>query len=132
MCETGIALQNRGHNFSLDPTKPNALGPNKRSYHTIIPGFLTKGNKPIGPFRVMGGFMQPQAHLQVILNTIDYQLNPQATLDKPRWQWLEKDKIIVEPNFDLKLIEALKLKGHKIEIDNNIAKFGRGKLSAKP
>ncbi|HHX00443.1 MAG TPA: gamma-glutamyltransferase family protein [Acholeplasmataceae bacterium] len=126
--ETGIALQNRGHNFSLDPTKPNALGPNKRSYHTIIPGFLTKGNKPIGPFGVMGGFMQPQAHLQVILNTIDYQLNPQATLDKPRWQWLEKDKIIVEPNFDLKLIEALKLKGHKIEIDNNIAKFGRGQI----
>lgn len=125
---TGIALQNRGHNFSMDPNHPNALKGGKRSYHTIIPGFIMKDEKPIGPFGVMGGFMQPQGHLQVIMNTIDFNLNPQSALDKPRWQWLEKDRIIVEPTFDKNIINKLKEKGHNIEIDNNVAKFGRGQI----
>lgn len=125
---TGIALQNRGHNFSMNPNHPNALEGGKRSYHTIIPGFLMKDGLPIGPFGVMGGFMQPQGHLQVLMNTIDFNLNPQSALDKPRWQWLEKDRIIVEPTFDINIINKLKEKGHKIEIDSNIAKYGRGQI----
>src|SRR5699024_11893280 len=64
---TGIALQNRGHDFSLDPDHTNALVGGKNTYHTIIPVFLTKDQQEIAPFGVMGGYMQPQGHLQVVM-----------------------------------------------------------------
>lgn len=126
--DTGIALHNRGHNFSFDETSPNALGPLKKPYHTIIPGFLTKGNTPIGPFGVMGGFMQPQGHLQVIMNTIDFNLNPQAALDAPRWQWVKGKQILVEPHFPTHLIHALAKRGHQIQIEHDLGTFGRGQI----
>jgi gamma-glutamyltranspeptidase/glutathione hydrolase len=125
---TGISLQNRGHDFSLDPTHDNALEPGKRTYHTIIPGFLTKGDVPVGPFGVMGGYMQPQGHLQVVMNTVDFGLNPQAALDAPRWQWMEDKKIQVEPNFPLHLAQALARKGHQIEVALDTGGFGRGQI----
>jgi gamma-glutamyltranspeptidase/glutathione hydrolase len=125
---TGISLQNRGHDFSLDPTHDNALEPGKKTYHTIIPGFLTKGNVPVGPFGVMGGYMQPQGHLQVVMNTVDFGLNPQAALDAPRWQWTEGKKIQVEPNFPLHLAQALARKGHQIEVALDTGGFGRGQI----
>ncbi|WP_406944890.1 gamma-glutamyltransferase family protein [Halobacillus sp. SY10] len=125
---TGIALQNRGHNFSLDPGHANALEGGKKSYHTIIPGFLTKGAHPVGPFGVMGGFMQPQGHVQVAMNTIDFHLHPQAALDAPRWQWMKEKTVWVEPHFPKHVAEALARKGHNIEVQLESGAFGRGQI----
>ena len=74
---TGIALQNRGRGFSLDPSSPNCIGPNKRPFHTIIPGFLVQGELRTA-FGVMGGPMQPQGHLQVVCRMVFAKQNPQA------------------------------------------------------
>jgi gamma-glutamyltranspeptidase/glutathione hydrolase len=126
--ETGIALQNRGHNFSMDPDHDNCLAPNKKTFHTIIPGFLTKNNEPVGPFGVMGGFMQPQGHMQVVMNTIDFQLHPQAALDAPRWQWKKDKTVLVEPAFPSHVARALERKGHKIEVAVDSMAFGRGQI----
>jgi gamma-glutamyltranspeptidase/glutathione hydrolase len=125
---TGIALQNRGKDFSLDPNHSNSLAPGKKTYHTIIPGFLTKGDQPVGPFGVMGGFMQPQGHLQVVMNTVDFGLNPQAALDAPRWMWLHDKTVTVEPHFPDHIAQALQRKGHNIikAVDEN--GFGRGQI----
>jgi gamma-glutamyltranspeptidase/glutathione hydrolase len=125
---TGIALQNRGGDFSLDPIHANALAPGKKSYHTIIPGFLTKGGEAVGAFGVMGGFMQPQGHVQVVMNTIDFGLNPQATLDAPRWQWREGKTIEVEPGFPDALAQALQRRGHNIVRAVHPFNFGRGQI----
>jgi gamma-glutamyltranspeptidase / glutathione hydrolase len=126
--ETGIALQNRGHDFSLDPTHENVLKPGKKTYHTIIPGFLTKDKQPVGPFGVMGGYMQPQGHAQVVMNMVDYKLNPQAALDAPRWQWMESKKILVEPHFPNHIAQALARKGHEIQVALDSGAFGRGQI----
>jgi len=125
---TGISLQNRGHNFSLDPTHENALAPGKRTYHTIIPGFLTKGNEAVGPFGVMGGFMQPQGHVQVVMNMVDFHLNPQAALDAPRWQWTNGKTIQVEPQFPTHIAQALVRKGHNIQRTVDSGGYGRGQI----
>jgi gamma-glutamyltranspeptidase/glutathione hydrolase len=125
---TGIALQNRGCNFSMDPGHPNALEPGKRTYHTIIPGFLTKDGEPVGPFGVMGGFMQPQGHLQVLVNTIDYNLNPQAALDAPRWQWTGGKTILFEQEVPRHVVQALARRGHDVRIAAFSESFGRGQI----
>lgn len=126
--KTGIAMQNRGANFSLDPAHPNCLEPNKRPYHTIIPGFLTKDNQAVGPFGVMGGFMQPQGHLQMVVNTIDYALHPQAALDAPRWQWLEGRKIELESQTPRYIAEGLRQKKHQVSLQLENGSFGRGQI----
>src|SRR5690554_2198975 len=126
--DTGIALQNRGCNFSLDPQHHNALAPGKRTYHTIIPGFMTKDNQPVGPFGVMGGFMQPQGHIQVTMNTIDFALNPQAALDAPRWRWLRDKTIEVEHTFPRSIAQQLARRGHDIRIALENSGFGRGQI----
>lgn len=125
---TGIALHNRGRNFYLDPTSPNCVGSRKRPYHTIIPGFLTKDGAPIGPFGVMGAFMQPQGHVQTVMNTVDFHLNPQATLDATRWQWLRGNEIEVEPDCDPRIVEELRRRGHEVTIQPSVTPFGRGQI----
>lgn len=125
---TGVSLQNRGSDFSLDPEHHNALKPGKKTYHTIIPGFLSKGEEAVGPFGVMGGYMQPQGHMQVVMNTVDFELNPQAALDAPRWQWIEGKKVLVEPHFPNHLAQALARKGHQIEVAVDTGGFGRGQI----
>jgi len=125
---TGIALHNRGHNFSLDEKSDNFLEPGKRPYHTIIPGFITHGKNPIGPFGVMGGFMQPQGHMQIIMNLIDFKMNPQSALDAPRWQWIEANKISVEPSVSKSIVQGLIRKGHEVKIERNLGNFGRGQI----
>ena len=125
---TGIALQNRGHNFSFDPEHANCLAPAKRTYHTIIPGFLTQKDKPIGPFGVMGGFMQPQGHVQVLMNMIDFNLNSQAAIDAPRWQWIDGKTVEVEYALPLHVAQALKAKGHDINIALDSHNFGRAQI----
>ena len=125
---TGISLQNRGHTFSLDPEHFNYLEPGKRTYHTIIPGFMTKNGQAVGPFGVMGAFMQPQGHLQVVMNTIDFQMNPQAALDAPRWQWIEGKKVWVEHGFPKHIAQSLVERGHEIEVLLSSLSFGRGQI----
>lgn len=125
---TGIALQNRGANFTLEPNHPNQLEPGKRPYHTIIPGFLSKDGHAVGPFGVMGGFMQPQGHLQMIVNTVDYDLNPQASLDAPRWQWIEGKQIELELHTPTHIAEGLRERGHQITMQLDKGSFGRGQI----
>lgn len=125
---TGISLQNRGADFRLDPDHVNCLGPNKRTYHTIIPGMLMKDEKCVGVFGVMGGYMQPQGHLQVVSNLLDFHLNPQMALDCPRWQWTREKSILVEETFDKDLLEQLKAMGHEITVSEDNSVFGRGQV----
>ncbi len=128
---TGIAMQNRGHTFSLDKNHHNCLMPRKKTYHTIIPGFIMKDNKAVGPFGVMGGFMQPQGHIQVVMNLIDFKMNPQSALDAPRFRWDDGLKVALENSFDEYVIKKLKEKGHQIKIDLNSGGFGRGQIILK-
>lgn len=125
---TGIQLQNRGNTFSLDENHDNFLMPGKRTYHTIIPGFLTKDGVPVGPFGVMGGFMQPQGHVQVLRKFIDCGMNPQACLDAPRWQWMKNKEVMFEKGFSDHILMALKAKGHDVRYELSRDQFGRGQM----
>ncbi|MBO4915376.1 MAG: gamma-glutamyltransferase family protein [Oscillospiraceae bacterium] len=125
---TGISLQNRGANFSLDPNSDNCIAGGKKSYHTIIPGFLMKGGAAVGPFGVMGGFMQPQGHVQVIVNTVDYQMNPQECLDAPRMQWTLGRHVQLEREVPAHIAAELARRGHEIEILNSRSAMGRGQI----
>ena len=125
---TGISLQNRGADFSLDPGHANYLRPGKRTYHTIIPGFLMKDGLPVGPFGVMGGYMQPQGHVQVVMNYVDFHLDPQQALDAPRWQWMRDGRVTVETRFDPELARSLQRRGHAVSYDLETASFGRGQM----
>ena len=125
---TGIALQNRGADFSLDPSAANCLKPGKRSYHTIIPGFLMKDGQPVGPFGVMGAYMQPQGHVQVVCNAVDFHLDPQQCLDAPRWQWLRDGRVLLEPGFGEEFAQQLRAIGHDAALEPNRVLFGRGQM----
>src|SRR5690606_37437668 len=110
----GFGLQNRGAGFSLDPAHPNVAAPGKRPFHTIIPGFLTRDGEPVGPFGVMGGHMQPQGHLQLLVRTLDEGLDPQAALDAPRWYWHAGKQVHVEPAYGEPVLAGLRERGHEV------------------
>ena len=125
--DTGIALHNRGVGFSLETGHPNQVAPGKRPFHTIIPGFITVGDCPLGPFGVMGGSMQPQGHLQMVLNLVDYEMNPQAALDAPRWRFEKGNRVLVESGVSPAIVQELRERGHNIQIAPN-SMFGKGQI----
>ncbi|MEH1055840.1 gamma-glutamyltransferase family protein [Micromonospora sp. CPCC 206171] len=124
----GFALQNRGLGFRLDPAHPNVVGPAKRPFHTIIPGFLTRDGTPVGPFGVMGGHMQPQGHVQLVSATLDAGLDPQAALDAPRWYWHAGRTLLVEPALAAVpgLVAGLRSRGHEVTVASEPSVFGYG------
>lgn len=125
---TGIALHNRGACFSLEPGHPNEAAGGKRPYHTIIPSFLTRQGHPVGPFGVMGGFMQPQGHVQVVVGTVDYGLNPQAVLDAPRWRVAGGLGVDLEIGVPEHLLRGLEARGHVVQLLFTRGDFGRGQI----
>lgn len=126
--DTGIALNDRASGFSLNPASDNYLQPWKKPYHTIIPGFLTKEGKAVGPFGVMGEYMQPQGQLQVVMDTVDFLMNPQNALDAPRWQWIEGKKVQLEDGVPTEIAEELRRRGHDITVMSDYTSFGRGQI----
>ncbi|MCC7447629.1 MAG: gamma-glutamyltransferase [Anaerolineae bacterium] len=115
---TGVVLQNRGALFSLDRRHPNALAPNKRPYHTIIPGMALQNGDLWASFGVMGGFMQPQGHFQVLSAMIDDGLNPQEALNAPRFCLVDGagDSVLaVEEGIPVASMARLAELGHRIQ-----------------
>lgn len=122
---TGISLQNRGAGFSLETGHPNEVGPRKRPFQTIIPGFLTRGGQPVMSFGVMGGNMQPQGHIQMITRLVDYNQNPQSCTDAPRWIVNNDFSVSVEDRVPARVKEELARRGHRI-VQSERPMFGFG------
>lgn len=125
---TGIALQNRGVGFSPNSDHPNSLGPDKRPFHTLAPGFLTRNGKPWGPLGVMGGHMQPQGHVQVVRALVDFGSSPQRALDLPRWMWQEGLEVEIESGWPRRTVDQLRAWGHEIRRPGDPSPFGRGQI----
>ncbi|MBK1687406.1 gamma-glutamyltransferase family protein [Rubrivivax gelatinosus] len=127
--EWGLSLQNRGHAFSLDAASANVVAPGKRPFHTIIPGFVTAGGRPLMSFGVMGANMQPQGHLQTLLRMVDWFQNPQAACDAPRWRFNAGLELNVEAAMDPAVVQGLAALGHRLDvIDDSYQDFGAGQF----
>ncbi len=113
---TGIALHNRGASFSLDPEHPNRLEPNKLPYHTLIPGMVTRNDELVASYGVMGAMQQAQGHLQVLVNMIDFGLEPQQALDTPRFSVRLGEGIAIEDTVSADVIRDLSHRGHRVLI----------------
>lgn len=137
----GFALHSRGANFSLQAGHPNAFAPSKRPYHTIIPAIITNASDQSlhTVYGVMGGFMQPQGHVQVLLNMLTFKLNPQAALDAPRicigagtpdQGQVLGPTIFLEEGISEEVAEGLRARGHEVEIVRGYKRglFGRGQV----
>jgi gamma-glutamyltranspeptidase/glutathione hydrolase len=126
---TGISLQNRGTGFSLEDGHPNIVGGGKRPFHTIIPGFVTRDGQPYCSFGIMGGPIQPQAHLQTLVRLIDYGSNPQAVLDAPRWKVSAGVSLDMESNAAPDLRDGLAALGHQFaSVPDSYMDFGAGQF----
>jgi gamma-glutamyltranspeptidase/glutathione hydrolase len=122
----GFIFQDRGELFSLDPEHPNRFEPGKRPFHTIIPAFVTRDGKPWLSFGVMGGGMQPQGHVQILVNMIDFGMNLQEAGDAPRIHhdgsseptgevMEDGGELDLETGFDYEVIRELEGRGHRVE-----------------
>lgn len=129
--EFGFSFQNRGQLFSLNAGHPNVYAPNKRPFHTIIPAFVTKDNKPWLSFGLMGGSMQPQGHAQILINMIDFGMNLQEAGDAARIRHVgssqptdtkmnDGGKLYLESSIDDSTREKLRKIGHNIATDTNV------------
>ena len=124
----GFELQDRGGLFSMDPKSPNALAGHKRPFHTIIPGFMQKGDQHIG-FGIMGGLNQPLAHAQFVSNVVDYHMNIQAAMEAPRFTDRQQlaCKIVIESRVGQETLDALTKMGHLLQVHPGYtAQMGRG------
>lgn len=119
---TGVVLQNRGAGFTLEEGHPNRIGPNKRPFHTIIPAFVTRDGEPWLSYGVMSGSMQPQGHVQVLLNLIEFGMDPQEAVDAARFRHLSGKRVAIE-NLHPEVAAALAELGHDLEMPTGIA-FG--------
>lgn len=130
---TGIHLQNRGFGFTLEPGHPNRVGPRKRPFHTIIPGFVMRAGAPLMSFGVMGGPMQAQGHVQMVVRTLLYGQNPQAASDAPRWRVISGRRIAVEWSMPQEVVDGLAALGHEVtrEPPDNSFGFGGAQLIAR-
>ena len=128
----GISLQNRGHGFAVQPTghnPANVVAPGKRPFHTIIPAFLTRDGQPVMSFGVMGANMQPQGHMQTLVRMLDYQQNPQAACDAPRWRYNAGLEINIEAAFNAQTAQGLQARGHQVGvIHDSYQDFGAGQF----
>ncbi len=137
---TGVSLQNRAALFQLDPEHPNRLEPNKRPYHTIIPAMTTRNGELHASFGVMGGYMQPQGHLQMLVNMIDLGMSPQKALDVPRWSLagphagLGADEagglVLIEEGWGFDVLAELTRRGHRLAPVDGFGRavFGGGQI----
>ncbi|HFQ15514.1 MAG TPA: gamma-glutamyltransferase family protein [Rhodobacteraceae bacterium] len=123
---TGIHLQNRGWGFSLDPGSPNVVGPGKRPFHTIIPGFLMGKSAPVMSFGVMGGPMQAQGHLQMVLRSQLWGQDPQMAADAPRWRVIGGLEVACETTLPADTLETLAGLGHALVMEEPDTAFGFG------
>ena len=126
--ETGISLQNRGSGFSLDPAHPNCVGPGKRPFHTIIPGFVTQQGKPVLSFGVMGGHMQHQGHVQMVSRIFEYGQDPQEASDAPRWHVYPDLTVGLEEGMPQSLFDGLAQRGHAVRYEPQESVFGGAQL----
>lgn len=123
---TGISMQNRGFGFSLESGHQNQVGPSKRPFHTIIPGFVTKRGKPTMAFGLMGGPMQAQGHVQMVLRTQIWGQDPQTASDAPRWRILQGLDVALESTMRRDLCDGLAARGHVIKSETADESFGFG------
>jgi gamma-glutamyltranspeptidase/glutathione hydrolase len=125
----GISLQNRGAGFSFDPASANCVGPGKRPFHTIIPAFLMSDGQPQMSFGVMGGNMQPQAHVQTLARMLLACEQPQAACDAPRWKWDSGLKVDIEPTMPPAVRDELERRGHTVaRVEDSYMDYGSGQF----
>lgn len=128
---TGISLQNRALGFTLEAGHPNQVDGRKRPYHTIMPGFVTGDGQPLMSFGVMGGHMQAQGHVQIVVRIFMYGQNPQAASDAPRWQVVEDGQLALEIGFDAEVAKGLMARGHDVHVEIPPGTFGGAQLIRK-